>query len=62
MARVARPRADWREQVDRLAMHPVWGYAVLAGVFLGFFRLIFDVGKLGEDRILNVFDVAGGGR
>jgi Fe2+ transport system protein B len=56
VARVARPRADWREQVDRLAMHPVWGYAVLLGVFLGFFRLIFDVGKLGEDRILNLFD------
>ncbi len=57
VAHVARPRADWREKVDRLAMHPVWGYLVLAGVFLGFFRLIFDVGKLGEDRILNVFDM-----
>jgi len=57
VARVARPKADWREQVDRLAMHPIWGYAVLAGVFLGFFRLIFDVGKLGEDRILNLFDM-----
>jgi ferrous iron transport protein B len=56
VARVARPRADWREHLDRLAMHPVWGYAVLMGVFLGFFRLIFDVGKLGEDRILAVFD------
>ncbi len=56
VARVARPRADWREQVDRLAMHPIWGYAVLMGVFLGFFRLIFDVGKLGEDRILTLFD------
>ncbi|MGA2982981.1 MAG: ferrous iron transporter B [Terriglobia bacterium] len=56
VARVARPRTDWREQVDRVAMHPIWGYAVLMGVFLGFFRLIFDVGKLGEDRILTVFD------
>jgi ferrous iron transport protein B len=56
VAHVARPKADWREKVDRLAMHPIWGYAVLMGVFLGFFRLIFDVGKLGEDRILNVFD------
>ena len=27
VARVARPKADWREQVDRLAMHPIWGYA-----------------------------------
>jgi small GTP-binding protein len=57
VARIARPKADWREQVDRVAMHPIWGYAVLVGVFLGFFRLIFDVGKLGEDRILNLFDV-----
>ena len=56
VARVARPRADWRERVDHIAMHPIWGYVVLAGVFLGFFRLIFDVGKLGEDRILRVFD------
>ena len=56
VAHVARPRADWRDKVDRLAMHPVWGYAVLMGVFLGFFRLIFDVGKLGEGRILNLFD------
>jgi len=56
VVRVARPRTDWREQLDRVAMHPFWGYAVLAGVFLGFFRLIFDVGKLGEDRILALFD------
>ena len=56
VARVARPRTDWREHLDRLAMHHFWGYVVLAGVFLGFFRLIFDVGKLGEDRILKVFD------
>jgi small GTP-binding protein len=57
VARVAKPRADWRENVDRVAMHPVWGYAVMVGVFLGFFRLIFDVGKLGEDRILRLFDI-----
>jgi small GTP-binding protein len=56
VARVAKPRADWREKVDRVAMHPIWGYAVMVGVFLGFFRLIFDVGKLGEGRILRLFD------
>ena len=54
---VTRPRSDWREKIDHIAMHPLWGYLVLAGVFLGFFRLIFDVGKLGEDRILGVFDL-----
>jgi small GTP-binding protein len=56
VARVTRPRTDWREYLDRVVMHPVLGYAVLVAVFLGFFRLIFDVGKLGENRILTVFD------
>jgi ferrous iron transport protein B len=55
VARVTHPRRDWRERVDRLVMHPVWGYAVLALVFLGIFQLIFTVGKFGEDRILGVF-------
>jgi len=57
VARVAHPRRDWREQVDRLVMHPVWGYAVLILVFLGIFQLIFTVGKFSEDRILGVFNV-----
>jgi ferrous iron transporter FeoB len=56
IARVTHPRRDWREQVDRLVMHPVWGYAMLGLVFLGIFQLIFTVGKLGEDRILGVFN------
>jgi ferrous iron transporter FeoB len=55
-ARVAHPRRDWREQVDRLVMHPFWGYAVLGLVFLGLFQLIFTAGKFSEDRILGVFN------
>jgi ferrous iron transporter FeoB len=56
VARVAHPRRDWREQVDRLVMHPVWGYALLGLVFLGIFQLIFTVGKFSEDRILGAFN------
>jgi ferrous iron transport protein B len=56
VARVTHPRRDWREQVDRLVMHPVWGYALLGVVFLGIFQLIFTVGKFSEDRILGVFN------
>jgi ferrous iron transport protein B len=51
-----RPRADWREWIDRLVMHPVWGYGVLALVFLALFRVIFGVGKLAESRVLAIFD------
>ncbi len=54
-ARVTHPRRDWRDHVDRLLMHPVWGYAMLVLVFLGIFQLIFTVGKFGEDRILGAF-------
>jgi len=56
VARVTHPRRDWREQVDRLVMHPVWGYAMLVLVFLGIFQLIFNVGKFAENPILNVFN------
>jgi ferrous iron transport protein B len=56
VARVARPRTDWREQVDRLLMHPVWGYVFLVLIFLSFFRLVFDLGKPGETYILAAFD------
>lgn len=52
VVRLERPHADWREQADRLVMHPLWGYAFLAASFFGFFHLVFDVGKLGETRIL----------
>jgi len=56
VARVSRPRPDWRERIDRAVMHPFWGYVILAAVFLGLFRLIFSVGQLGETRVLAVFD------
>ncbi len=56
VVRVTKPKADWREQVDRLLMHPLWGYVFLAAIFVGFFRLVFDVGKLGEGRILTLFE------
>jgi ferrous iron transporter FeoB len=55
VAQVTHPHRDWREQVDRLVMHPVWGYAILVLVFLGIFQLIFSVGKFAEAPILNVF-------
>lgn len=56
--RLSRPHADWREQVDRLLMHPLLGYFFLAAIFLGFFKLVFDAGQLGETRILAFFDQA----
>ncbi len=56
VARLERPRADWRDRLDGAVMHPFWGYAILVLIFLGFFRLIFGVGQLAETRILSLFD------
>ena len=55
VTQVKRPRLDRREQIDRLILHPVWGYVFLALLFLGFFHLVFDMGKIGETRILSLF-------
>jgi ferrous iron transport protein B len=54
--RIVRPHADWRERVDALVMHKLWGYVFLAAAFFGFFHLIFDAGSLAETRILALFD------
>ena len=56
VARVTHPSRDWREGVDRLLMHPFWGYIGLILVFLGIFQLIFTLGQLGEDHIVALFD------
>ena len=56
VATVSRPHRDWREQADRWLMHPFWGYVFLALIFLSFFRLVFDVGQVGETQILAAFN------
>jgi ferrous iron transporter FeoB len=56
VARVTHPRRDWRERVDRIVMHPFWGYVVLILVFLGMFELIFSLGQFGEDHIMELFN------
>ena len=55
--RLTRPRGDWRDRVDGLLMHPFWGYIFLALIFLGFFRLVFGLGKLAEAHVLTAFEL-----
>ncbi len=56
VARVRKPHIDWRDRVDRLLMHPFWGYFCLAAMFYGFFRLVFGMGQILEGHILVGFD------
>lgn len=46
-------RIGWLEKIDDIIMHPLLGYLILLGVFLGFFLLIFEIGNPIEEFLLN---------
>jgi ferrous iron transport protein B len=49
-------RMTWDKKVDAVLMHPVFGYAILAAVFVAFFVIIFKVGSPLESLLLGPFD------
>jgi ferrous iron transport protein B len=52
-----KPRAEksFRDQVDKYLMHPLLGYAFLAGILFSFFWFVFSFGKHIEEPILTLF-------
>jgi ferrous iron transport protein B len=58
--RVARVRPRGRrspaEELDRLLMHPVWGYVCLGLILFMMFNGIFGFGKMVEEPLLGLFD------
>jgi len=53
-----KPRASkpFRDQVDKVLMHPYLGYVFLAGVLFSFFWLVFSMGKHIEEPLLALFE------
>jgi ferrous iron transport protein B len=49
-------RMSWDKKIDAVLMHPVFGYIILALVFLTFFVVIFKVGGPLETLLLGPFD------
>lgn len=49
-------RLTWDTRVDAVLMHPVFGYVILAAVFLAFFFVIFKVGNPLEALLLGPFE------
>ncbi len=49
-------RMTWDKKVDAVLMHPVFGYVILAAVFVAFFVIIFKVGNPLETLLLGPFD------
>jgi small GTP-binding protein len=46
----------WRDRLDDILLHPVWGYFVLVTVLLLFFQAVYSIGKLLEPPLLGMFN------
>ena len=51
-------RITWRDRLDEVLLHPMWGYAILLLVLLGFFQAVYGMGKLIEPPLLAFFEAA----
>jgi ferrous iron transport protein B len=48
-------RIIWRDSLDNVLLHPVWGYAIMLFVLFLFFQLVYGIGKLTEPPLLAFF-------
>jgi small GTP-binding protein len=46
----------WRDQLDDVLLHPLWGYAILLLILLVFFQTVYGIGRLIEPPLLAIFD------
>src|SRR5665648_1028497 len=52
---LTKPHTSPRDYLDNILMHPLWGYISLGLIIYLFFNLIFSVGKIVEEPLLNYF-------
>ena len=57
VVKIGSPRRDWREKLDNIVMHKVFGYLILVSVLVAFFYIIFVLGSFVEDFLLSGFDI-----
>ena len=55
---VKEPEVHWKDRVDDVLMHNVWGYVFLAAFLFLFFNLVFKVGSFVETPLLAFFERA----
>lgn len=49
-------RITWRDRLDDILLHPVWGYASLLLVLYLFFQSVYGIGKFAEPPLFAFFD------
>ncbi|HKG54537.1 MAG TPA: ferrous iron transporter B [Anaerolineales bacterium] len=47
----------WRDRIDDVLLHPIWGYAILLFVLFLFFQTVYGIGKITEPPLLTFFDL-----
>ncbi|HUG34243.1 MAG TPA: ferrous iron transporter B [Anaerolineales bacterium] len=50
-------RVTWRDRLDDVLLHPLWGYVVLALVLFLLFQAVYGIGKFIEPPLLALFEV-----
>jgi ferrous iron transport protein B len=49
--------SSFRDRLDDVLLHPIWGYAILLLVLYLFFQAVYGIGKLTEPPLIALFDV-----
>lgn len=49
-------RFTWRDRLDTLLLHPVWGYAALLVILFLFFQVVYSLGSAIEGPVLAAFN------
>ena len=49
-------RVSWRDRLDDVLLHPVWGFVALVVILFIFFQLVYGFGKLIEAPVLAIFN------
>lgn len=52
-------RVSWRDQLDDILLHPLWGYVALVVILGIFFQIVYGLGKIIEAPLLAVFTSIG---
>ncbi|GBD94221.1 ferrous iron transport protein B [bacterium BMS3Abin05] len=56
VAEVKTPKPDFRDRLDDVLMHPIWGYVFLLLIMYGFFQIVFKFGGYLEGPLIDVFN------
>jgi len=51
-------KPGWRDRLDQIATHKIWGYVVLVLILGIFFQAVFRLGQYGEDFFLSYLELA----